>query len=205
MNENKITFYMNPLSRSRIVRWMLEELEVPYEIERLEYEKDMKSDHYLSINPMGKVPAIRHGDKIITECAAICAYLADAFPEKNLAPPISDRASYYRWMFFVAGPLEAAVTNNNLGFEVPLDKQRMAGYGSYQATIDTLAVATTQSRYIAGDTFTAADVYVGSHVGWGVQYKTLPERKEFTEYFERIRHRPAFIRADELDNAMAKS
>ncbi|MEZ4741128.1 MAG: glutathione S-transferase family protein [Bdellovibrionota bacterium] len=203
MNNDELIFYTNPQSRSRIVRWMLEEMGVDYKVEVIGYGEPMKSEPYISINPMGKVPSVVHNGKIVTECAAICAYLADAFPEVGLAPMITDRASYYRWLFFAAGPLESAITNRNLGFEVPNDKQRMAGYGSYDLAINTLAKAVSEASYIAGDVFTAADVYVGSHVGWGLQFKTLPERKEFIEYFEKLNQRPAYIRATKLDDGLA--
>ena len=204
MSHSEITFFANPQSRSRIVRWMLEELNVPYKTEVLEYGEAMKSEAYLAINPMGKVPAILHNGQVITECAAICAYLADAFSDRNLAPPLDDRGAYYRWMFFSAGPLEAAITNKALGFEVPLERQRMAGYGHYDLAVETLAMAVSRTPYIAGDLFSAADVYVGSHVIWGIDYKTLPERKEFVEYAEKLRNRPACLRANELDDALTR-
>ena len=103
-----LTFYTNPMSRGQTVRWMLEEFGEPYETEILQYGTTMKPEPYLSINPMGKVPAVRHGGKVVTEVAAICAYLADAFPAAGLAPPVADRADYYRFLFFAAGPLEQA-------------------------------------------------------------------------------------------------
>src|SRR6266576_6243541 len=112
---DELTFYTHPMSRGRVVRWMLEEIGQPYCTELLEYGTTMKAPAYLAINPMGKVPAIRHGDTVVTEAAAICAYLADAFPEAELAPAADERAPYYRWMFFAAGPLEMAVTNRALG------------------------------------------------------------------------------------------
>ena len=113
-----LVFYTNPMSRGRIARWMLEEVGCSYRTELLEYGTTMKAADYLAINPMGKVPAIRHGDTIVTECAAICAYLADVFPDAGLAPPPDARGAYYRWLFFAAGPLEAAVVNHSLGFEM---------------------------------------------------------------------------------------
>src|SRR5216683_6853277 len=123
---DELVFYTNPMSRGRIVRWMLEEIGQPYRTELLDYGTTMKAPAYLSINPMGKVPAIRHGDTVVTEAAAICAYLADAFPEARLAPPPGDRlrGPYYRWLFFVAGPLEAAAANKIMGFAVPAERER---------------------------------------------------------------------------------
>src|SRR5258706_12464582 len=128
---DELTFYTHPMSRGRIVRWMLEEIGQPYRTELLDYGTTMKAPAYLSINPMGKVPAIRHGDTVVTEAAAICAYLADAFPAAGLAPPAGDRlrGPYYRWMFFAAGPLEAAVTNKPLGVAGPPRGRGMAGDG----------------------------------------------------------------------------
>ena len=202
MSNNTLVFYANPQSRSRIVRWMLEELGIPYATEIVAYGKQMKSEPYLSINPMGKVPAIVHNDKVVTECAAICAYLADVFPAAGLAAPDDAKAAYYRWLFFAAGPLEAAITNHSLGFAVPSAKHSMVGYGSYQVTIDTLAKAVADRQYIAGESFTAADVYVGSHIGWGLQFKTIPERKVFTDYFATLSARPAYIKASQLDDEL---
>ena len=197
-----LVFYTNPHSRGRIARWMLEEIGEPYDTRILEYGAEMKSPEYLAINPMGKVPAITHDGAVVTECAAICAYLADAFPQAGLAPPLPQRASYYRWLFFAAGPLEAALMNRGLGIEIPEDKQAMAGYGNLQLTLDTLEHAVASSEYIAGSTFTAADVYVGAHVGWGLQFGTMEKRDAFVAYAERVNDRDAFRRANEIDGPM---
>ena len=201
---DSITFYTNPMSRGRIVRWMLEEVGHPYETVVLDYESGMKSPDYLAINPMGKVPAIRHGDTIVTEGAAICAYLADMFPDAGLAPPSGNerRGPYYRWLFFAAGPVEAAVTAKSLGLLAPEDKRSMAGYGSFEDTIDALESAVRDGPYICGDQFTAADVYVGSQIGWGMMFGTMDKRPAFEEYFARISSRPAAVRAAELDDAL---
>ena len=198
----KLVFYTNPMSRGRIVRWMLEEVGTPYETELLDYGTTMKAPDYLAVNPMGKVPAIRHGDVIVTECAAICAYLADAFPDAGLAPPPGDRGAYYRWLFFAAGPVEAAVINQALGFEVPTEKERMAGYGTLGAVVNTLEQALSGTNYIAGDRFSAADVYVGSHIGWGIQFGTIENRDTFAAYWARVSGRDAYRRADQMDNAL---
>ena len=147
----EIVFYTNPMSRGRIVRWVLEELAVPYRTEIVEYGPPMKSAEYLAVNPMGKVPAIRHGPTIVTEAPAICAYLADAFPEAGLAPPSGERGAYYRWLFFAAGPLEAAVTNRNFGLAPPEDKEAMVGYGNFGLTMDTLEKAVAGGGYVAGE------------------------------------------------------
>ena len=198
-----LVFYTNPQSRGRIVRWMLEETGAPYRTEKVEYGPAMKSPAFLAINPMGKVPAITHGKTVVTECAAICAYLADAFPAAGLAPPVTSRGAYYRWLFFAAGPREAAVTNHALGFAVPAERERMMGYGTYATTLDTLEKAVSAGEFIAGEKFSAADVYVGSHVGFGMAFGTIEKRPAFERYWERLSTRPAARRAAELDDALA--
>jgi glutathione S-transferase len=199
-----ITFYTNPMSRGRIARWMLEELGEPYETVLLDYGTSMKAADYLAVNPMGKVPAIRHGDTVVTEGAAICAYLADAFPDKGLAPPPGDprRGPYYRWLFFAAGPVEAAVTAKSLGMLAPEDKKMMAGYGTFDETVAALEGWVSKNQYICGDQFTAADVYVGSQIGWGMMFGTIDKLPGFTEYAGRLQSRPAAARAREIDDSI---
>jgi glutathione S-transferase len=199
-----LIFYTNPMSRGRIVRWMLEEVGESYETVLLDYGTTMKGADYLAINPMGKVPAIKHGEEVVTETAAICAYLADMFPDKGLAPPCGNprRGHYYRWLFFAAGPLEAAVTAKSLGLLAPEDKKGMAGYGSFEETVDCLEHALKNGPYICGDHFSAADVYVGSQIGWGMMFKSIDPRDAFSEYVGRLQSRPAAIRAREIDDAL---
>lgn len=197
-----LTFHTNPMSRGRIVRWMLEETGALYDTQVVEYGTTMKSPEYLAINPLGKVPSIRHGDQVVTECAAICAYLADAFPQAGLAPPPDRRGDYYRWLFFAAGPVEAAITNQSLGVEVPEDRWRMVGYGKVSTVVDVLAGAVSTRDYIAGDRFSAADVYVGSHIIWGIQFGTMQRCPEFDAYIARITAREAYRRANALDDAL---
>ena len=197
-----LVFYTNPMSRGRIVRWMLEETGAAYRTEVVEYGPMMKSEAYLAVNPMGKVPAVRHGDTVVTEAAAICAWLADVFPEAGLAPPAGDRGAWYRWLFFAAGPLEAAVTNRFLGFEPPADQQGMVGYGTFDAVMDTLERAVSGGGWIAGERFSAADVYVGSHIGWGLQMGTIEARPAFAGYWSRLEGRDARRRAEEIDDAL---
>lgn len=200
---DKLTFYTNPMSRGRIIRWMLEEVGQPYETVILDYGTSMKGQDYLAINPMGKVPAIRHGAAVVTEAAAICAYLADVFPDANLAPKTNeDRARYYRWMFFAAGPVEAASTNGAMGFVVPPERKAMAGYGSLAEVVDALETAVKDREFIACDHFTAADVYVGAQIGWGLQFGWLEKRPAFAAYTERLQARPAAKRAREIDDAL---
>jgi glutathione S-transferase len=201
---HKLVLYTNPMSRGRIARWMLEEIEQPYETILLDYGTTLKAPDYLAINPMGKVPALVHGETVVTECAAICAYLADIFAETGLAPPLGDqaRAPYFRWLFFAAGPIEAAVTNKAMGFELPPGRERSAGYGTLAAVLDTLEQAVTRSPYLAGDYFTAADVYVGSHIGFGFRFGTIDQRPAFKAYWDRVSARPAAIRAAAIDDAL---
>jgi len=200
---DSLTLYTNPMSRGRIARWMMEEVGQPYTAEYLDYAEAMKSPAYLAINPMGKVPTLVHGAAVVTECAAICAYLADAFPDAGLAPPPGSpaRADYYRWLFFAAGPVEAAVTNKALGLDVPADRKRMVGYGSAEDVFDALETAVAGKTYIAGDAFSAADVYVGSQIGWGLQFGTIPARQGFVDYWDGLKTRPAYLRAGHLDDA----
>jgi len=200
-----LTFYTNPMSRGRIVRWMLEELGQPYETVILGYEDSMKAADYLAINPMGKVPAIRHGDTVVTEAAAICAYLADAFQDAGLAPPPGNhrRGPYYRWMFFAAGPVEAVITGKALGLLAPADKARMAGYGTIEATIDALETGVrAASPYLCGEQFTAADVYVGASIGWGMEFGIIEQRAAFVDYVGMLKGRPAYKRAMDIDDGL---
>ena len=199
---NELVFYTNPMSRGRIVRWMLEEVGQPYRTEILDYETTLKGAAYLAINPMGKVPAIKHGDTVVTEGAAICAYLADAFPQAGLAPPTTERGDYYRWLFFAAGPVEAAVTSRTLGFEPKPEQRRMAGFGCLDDVVNALEDAVKGRDYIAGDRFSAADVYVGSQIGWGMQFGSIEKRPAFEAYWEKVGNRPAAIRAREIDDAL---
>ena len=198
----EVILYTNPMSRGRLARWMLEETGVSYRTEVIEYGAAMKAPAYLSINPMGKVPAIRHGEVVVTEAAAICAYLADAFPEAGLAPPAAARGAYYRWLFFAAGPVEAAVSNRFLGFEVPEDKEGMIGYGTFGAVMDALEIAVAGGGYVAGERFSAADVYVGSHIGWGLRMDSIEQRPAFSDYWSRLEVRDGWRRANELDDAL---
>jgi len=202
-----LTFYTNPMSRGRIARWMLEEVGQPYETVLLEYGGSMKGADYLAINPMGKVPAIKHGDVVVTEGAAICAYLADAFPQAGLAPQhgTPERGTYYRWLFFAAGPLESAVTAKAMGLLAPADKAMMAGYGTFESVMDRVESAVSGPAWICGDQFTAADVYVGAQIGWGLQFGTMEKRPAFEAYSARLSEREAAKRAASLDDAdMAK-
>jgi len=197
-----IIFYTNPMSRGRVVRWMLEELGVPYDARIVAFGPEMKSPDYLAINPMGKIPAIDHNGKIVTEAAAICAYLADAFPDAKLAPPADDpaRGDYYRWLFFAAGPMEYAISNRAFGFEVPKDREVSMGYGSYGAILNTLDGALAKTEYLAGGRFSAADLFLSANLGFTMLMGAVEKRSSFEAYVKRLQARPAFRRAQQIDN-----
>ena len=196
-----IVFYTNPQSRGRIVRWMLEEVGQPYETEIVPYDR-MKDPAYLAVNPMGKVPAIKHGNHVVTECAAICAYLADAFPQAGLGPRDDEKADYYRWMFYAAGPVEAAVSNQAMGWTPTPERERMFGYGNFDKVVAVLDELFSLRDYVCGDRFTAADVYVGSQLMFPMQFKMLPERDSFLRYRDRLQARAAYKRATEIDERL---
>ena len=197
-----LTFYTNPMSRGQTVRWMLEEIGEPYDTEILEYGTTMKAEPYLSVNPMGKVPAIVHNGKVVTEVAAICLYLADAFPQAGLAPDPQDRADYYRWVFFTSGPVEAAFTAKSMGWDVPPERQAMAGFGNYDIAMNTLEKALTVKPYLAGERFTAADLFVGAMVNFMLTFKLLDPRPAFTDYARRMTDRDAYRRASAIDGKL---
>ncbi|MBU6206837.1 MAG: glutathione S-transferase family protein [Alphaproteobacteria bacterium] len=199
---DSLIFYTNPQSRGQIIRWMLEELGAPYETVLLDYATTMKGAEYRAINPMGKVPAIAHNGRIVTESAAICAYLADAYPDAGLAPPPGERAEYYRWMFFAAGPIEAAFSNKAMGWEAPPERQRMFGYGTFELAISTIETAIKGKAFIAGDRFSAADVYVGSMLDFMINFKLLEPSATVTDYVGPLRERAAYKRAKAIDAAL---
>jgi len=198
-----LIFYTNPQSRGRIVRWMLEEVGQPYETEIIAYDQ-LKDARYLAVNPMGKVPAIKHRDHVVTECAAICAYLADAFPQAGLGPRDEEKAAYYRWLFYAAGPLEAAVSNQAMGWVPTPERERMFGYGNFERAIAVVDELFSLRDYVCGDRFTAADVYVGSQLMFPMQFGILPERESFVRYRERLQARDAYKRASDIDNRKAE-
>jgi glutathione S-transferase len=194
-----LIFYTNPQSRGRIVRWMLEEVGQPYDTEIVAYDR-IKSPEYLAVNPMGKLPSIKHRGHVVTESAAICAYLADVFPQANLGPSDDEKADYYRWLFYAAGPVEAAVSNKAAGWEPSEQQQRMFGYGSFEKVVAVLDELFSLRDYVCGDRFTAADVYVGSHIVFAMQFNLLPERDSFSHYRDRLTAREAHKRATDIDN-----
>lgn len=202
-----LDFYTNPMSRGQIVRWALHEVGADYQQHLLDYDADaadsMKGDAYLAINPMGKVPAIVDAGKVVTECAAICAYLAERFPDAGLAPQDhAERADYYRWMFYGAGPVEAAVTNRAMGFAPNEEQTRMAGYGSFDAVMEVLDTLLSGRDYVCGSRFTMADVYFGSQIVWGLQFGSMEKRDSFIPYAERLEGRAAYQAAKAIDGEL---
>jgi glutathione S-transferase len=197
-----LVFYTHPMSRGRIIRWMLEEVGQPYETVLVEFGANDPA--FLAVNPMGKVPTIKHGDTVVTEAGAICAYLADAFPEAGLAPPpgSKERGPYYRWLFFAAGPIEQAVGAKAMGWEAPPDREAMLGYGNMNRVLDALEGYLKDREFIAGDRFSAADLYVASHLAWGMQFGTLERRPAFEAFASRHTGRPADKRATEIDDGI---
>lgn len=195
---NDLVFYTNPMSRGRIVHWMLEELGVPYEMRILDLEKgEHKTPEYLRVNPMGKVPAIVHRGLVVTEAAAICVYLADAFPQAGLAPPADDpqRGAYLRWFFFGAGCVEPAFVDK-LFDRPPVARKSALGYGSYDDTVKTLEQAVTPGPFVLGAKFSAVDVYIASQIGWGILVKALEPKPWMQSYLQRIGERPAYQRVN---------
>jgi len=201
----KLTLYHAAPSRSSIVRWMLEEIGEPYDIHPLSLSKgDNRAPDYLAVNPMGKVPALRHGEVIITEAAAICAYLADEFPRAKLNIPVGDprRGPYLKWLFFGPSCIEPAMMDR--AFPRREEARRGAlGYGDFDTVMDVVAKAVAGGPYILGDQFTAADVVIGSGLRFGMMFKLLPERAEFTDYTGRLAQRPALQRTEAKDKELA--
>lgn len=195
-----LTFFTNPMSRGRIVRWMLEEAGAPYETLLTTWGAPPPA--LLAANQLGKVPTIVHDGAVMTETAAICAYLAEAFPDAGLAPRAEERASYHRWMFFTAGPIEAAMMDSHLGVTLPREKEAMVGYGNLARAVDVLEAAVSAHDYIAGPRFTAADVYVGSSIDFFMQLGMLEKREAFARYLDWLRDRPAWVRARAIDDAL---
>lgn len=194
-----LTFYTNPRSRGQIARWMLEETDADYSEVVVPYGPEMRTGSFSQINPMGKVPAIVHNDQVVTETPAICAYLADAYPQAELAPPTAERAAYYRWLFFAAGPLEQAITSKSMGWEPDAKQSGMLGFGSFERVVSVLETHLAESAFATGDRFTAADVYLGSQIDFGLAFGTLPARPDLEAYRQRATDREAYRRAKARD------
>lgn len=197
-----LTLFTNPRSRGSIARWMMEEVGQPYTAISVDFDTTIQSEDYAAINPMKKVPALIHRGQVITECGAICCYMAETFSETGMLA--SNRAAHFRWMFFGAGPLEHAVTNKALKVEVPPKRTRMVGYGSFDRVVQTLVGHLSQTPYFCGTSFSSVDVYVGKQIGWGLTFGILPADPVLTEYWKRISARPAHLRATAADAAAEK-
>ncbi|TNC71826.1 glutathione S-transferase family protein [Rubellimicrobium roseum] len=195
-----LTLYTNPMSRGRMARWMMEEVGEPYEARILDFGPAMKAPEYRAINPMGKVPALVHDGTVVTEVPAILSYMAEAFPQAGPMP--QDRAGFFRWMFFGAGPLEYAVTNTALKVEVPPERRGMVGYGCLEDVVAALAGHLEGRTYFCDERFSVVDVYLGSQIGWGLRFGTLPSEPAFTAYWDRIKDRPAHLKASETDDRL---
>jgi glutathione S-transferase len=193
-------FHASP-SRSSVVLWMLEEIGQPYDIKLLKLsEGDQQKPDYLAVNPMGKVPALKHGDTVITEVAAICTYLADAFADKKLNVPVGTprRGPYLKWLFFGPGCMEPAMIDRAAPRKEEA-RRAMLGYGDFDTCMNVVAKAVEKGPWLMGEHFTAADVVIGSTVRWGTAFKLIPERPEFAAYSARIAARPAAQRAEAKD------
>ena len=204
MSDDLITFYHAAPSRGSVVHWMLEEVGAPFRIELLNLAaSDQKTPAYLAVNPMGKVPAIVHRGAVVTEVAAICCYLADAFPEAGLAPPIGDalRGPYLRWLFFGPASFEPAILDRML--DRGAGPPQALGYGDFDTTMDVVAGAVAPGPFLLGQHFSAADVVLGAGLRWGMMLGCVPKRPEFTAYAERLEGRPALVRAEAKDRSLA--
>ena len=197
-----IVFYTNPQSRGQMAHWMLEELGEPYETRWIEYGDEIKGEAFLAVNPMGKVPALQHRGAVITETAAICTYLAASFPEKGLIPAVGDArlADFYRWMFFAAGPMEQAASAKSMSWDISAENARTLGFGSAEDTFRAVEIALEPGPFVCGEQFTAVDVYLGSHLMWGMMFGTIEKRPLFEAYVARLTERPAMQRCQQLNN-----
>jgi glutathione S-transferase len=195
-----LTLYTHPMSRGRIARWMLEEVGEPYEARILDYGPPMKSPEYRKLNPMGKVPTLVHDGTVVTENAAILSYLAEVFPQAGLMP--QDRAGFYRWMFFGAGSLEYAIVNRSMGWEVEPEKRGRVGYGCFEDVVAALVGHLSERTYFCDERFTVVDVFVGAQTSWALRFGTLPDEPALVAYRDRLRDRPAAIRASEIDDRL---
>jgi glutathione S-transferase len=193
MTSQNLVFYYAPRTRADMVLWMLEEIGTPYQLELLRLKKgEHKQPGYLAINPMGKVPAIQHHGVVVTENSAICAYLADTFPQANLAPLPGDpqRGAYFRWMFFAPSCIEPAMLDK--AFNRPPVMPQTAGYGDFDSVMNTVSGAVSNTEYVAGDRFTAADVVLGGTLNYGMMFDIIPKRNEFVAYVGRLTAREAY-------------
>lgn len=199
-----MTLYTHPQSRGRIVRWMLEEIGQPYEVRVMDFDGSLKAPGYLKLNPMGKVPMLTSGDLVVTEVVAICTWLADRFPEAGLAPALDDpqRGSYFRWLFFIAGPLEMSTTAKAYGWRIDEENRSSVGCGLITDPLDAIEQTLAAREYLCGDRFTTADLLMASYLGWEMLMKIIEPRPVFEAYVARCEARPAAARATALDDAL---
>lgn len=203
---SSLILYTNPMSRGRIIRWMLEEIGVPYEVRNVEYGAAMKSPEYLALNPMGKVPTLVHDGAVITEVVAICAYLAERFPERALAPPLGSpaRAAYLRWLFFITGPLDMAMAAKQYGWRIDAENCTAVGCGMVDDVFRTIEQQLAKGPWLCGDSFTAPDLLLASYLGWYLRWEMLEARPVYTDYVARAEARTAAQQANALDDALIK-
>lgn len=197
----EFTFYTVAMSRGQISRWALHEAGADYD--QVVFDWATRPDDYININPMNKVPALVHhlkgGDQVVTEAAAINHYLAETHPDKGLLPELHEKAAYFRWMFFAAGPIEQALLAKMLGWEVPEERTATAGFGTLDLALSAMEGWLSANDFAAGDRFTMADTYVGSQFVWGLRFGSIPEKPAFKAYVERITQRPAYAEANAID------
>ncbi len=197
----EFTFYTVAMSRGQISRWALHEAGADYD--QVVFDWSTRPDDFVTINPMNKVPALvhHHGDHdhVVTEAAAINHYLAETHPDKGLLPDAHEKAAYFRWLFFAAGPIEQAVVASAMGWEVPEERVGMAGFGSLELALSAMEGWLTDNDFAAGSRFTMADTYVGSQFVWGLRFGSIPERPAFKSYVERVTQRPAYAEANAID------
>lgn len=187
-----LKLYTNAQSRGLVIEWLLIELGAEFEKIELAYHTEMKSESYLKINPFGKVPTLVDGDIVIYEMAAICAYLADKFFDQGLAPALDDpkRGLYYRWLFFAAGPWDAANSDRALKVEISDDQKMYIGYGNFQDTYTALIQGLEQAQpYLCGEQFTAADVFVGSMLFWQLKMAQIESHPAIEKYLDVVKSR----------------
>ena len=200
----RITFFHAPQTRSGATRALFEELGVEYDMHVLSLKAgDTRKPDYLAVNPMGKVPAIRHGDALITEQPAVMMYLADLYPETKLAPPISDplRGPYLRWMVFYGSCFEPAVIDKSMQRDPA--PPATSPYGDFETMLGTLTDQLDRGPYLLGETFSAADVLYGTALDWMTQFKLVPELPAIRAYIKRVTSRPAMQRAAAADAELA--
>ena len=203
----KITLYTNPNSRGRIIRWLLEECGADYEVVPVPYgENGTKSADYLAVNPMGKLPAGKYGDAVITETAALITFLAELFPEKNLIPAVgtAERGEFYRWLMF-ALHAEYAFMDKRFGIPETPERKYSIGYGSFDEVVATLTTFLNGKEYALGDHFTALDLYLSGLIAWGImRAQVLDMDSELGAFMKRHAARPAFAKSQALDAELAK-